>query len=92
MSEIPSGIRDAEGSNHWCPTYQGLQQQLSALERAEEQTRREAPVIMLDVWEGHGSYIPTYVTPPNIVAAKQVLMQHRTSCEPCVAHFSPNGA
>lgn len=95
MSEIPSGISDAEGSNHWCPTYQGLQRQLSALERIGggkvrvNYSQEQAP----EVWEGRTGYPPEELIPTLIVQeARQGLYQHRTSCEPCVAHFSPGSA
>ena len=92
MSEALSGKGGVERDSHWCPTYQGLQRQLSALERIGGGTIRvnysqeHAP----EVWEGRTDYPAEELIPKlEVQEARQGLYQHRTSCEPCVAHFSP---
>lgn len=92
MSEIISGKGDVERGGHWCPTYQGLQRQLSALEQERSGTilvnylQEHAP----EVWEGRTGYPAEELVPTEEVqGAKQALNQHRTSCDPCIAYFSP---
>ena len=92
MSEALSGKGGVERDSHWCPTYQGLQRQLSTLEREGGGTIHVnySPEHAPEVWEGRTDYPDQELIPsPEVQEAKSVLRDHRTSCDPCIAHFSP---
>lgn len=95
MSERLIGIGDVERGSHWCAEYQALQRQLSALEAEAERTVIPGMPEELgpEVWEARTGYWDTedrveMVRNPALDEAVTALNEHRTSCEPCIAHFS----
>ena len=94
MTETLSGPGNVEKATHWCPTYQNLQRGLSKLERVTQIIPGLPSKLEPEIWGAPVGYWPASygvrpIITPEVQETKVTLYQHRTTCEPCVTHFSP---